>query len=59
MVNGSNVYNLVKEEVEYDPTKTEALDVELYVNDTIAISKPIPWIIDEVEDKIQSALGQE
>ena len=59
MVNGSSVHNLVKEEVEYDPTKTKALSVNLKVNDTVAISGSTPWIIDEVEDKIQSALGQE
>ena len=59
MVNGENVHNLVKEEVEYDPSKTENLFVHLEVNDTVAISGSTPWIIEEVEDKIQSALGQE
>ena len=59
MVNGENVHNLVKEEVEYDPSKTEALNVYLTVNDTVAISGSTPWIIEEVEDTIQSALGQE
>ena len=32
-VNGADVYNLVKEEVDYDPSKTETLSVELIVND--------------------------
>ena len=47
------------EQVDYDPTKTEKLYVHLTVNDTKAISGSTPWIIEEVEDKIQSALGQE
>ena len=32
-VNDADVYNLVKEEVDYDPTKTETLRVSLKVND--------------------------
>ena len=51
-VNGADVYNLVKEEVDYDPSKTEALSVTLKVNGKEAISGSMPWIIDEVEDKI-------
>ena len=33
MVNDADIYNLVKEEVDYDPTKTETLSVTLKVND--------------------------
>ena len=48
------------EQVDYDPTKIETLQVMwLKVNDTEAISGSTPWITDEIEDKIQSALGQE
>jgi len=48
------------EQLDYDPTKTEVLNVKLTVNDKKAISTGYtPWITDEVEDKIQSALGQE
>ena len=32
-INGDDVYNLVKEEVDYDPTKTETLKVKLNIND--------------------------
>ena len=59
LVNGENVHNLVKEEVEYDPSKTEAMSVHLTVNDTKAISGSTPWIVEEIEGKISSALGQE
>ena len=38
-INDANIYSLVKEEVDFDPTKTEALNVEhLKVNDKEAIS---------------------
>ena len=32
-VNGEDMYSLVKEEVDFDPTKTETLSVSLKVND--------------------------
>ena len=58
-VNGEDIYKLVKEDVNYDPTKTESLGVTLKINDKIAITGSMPWIIDEVEDKIQTALGMD
>ena len=58
-VNGADIYNLVKEEVNFDPTKTETLHAELRINDKSAIDGSIPWIIDDVEDKIQTALGMD
>ena len=52
-VNDADIYSLVKEEADYDPSKTERLRVEhLKVNEKLTISESIPWIIDEVEDKI-------
>ena len=36
-VNGADIYNLVKEEVNFDPTKTEALNVMLRINDKSVI----------------------
>ena len=32
-VNGEDIYNLPKEEVDFDPTKTETLEVYLNIND--------------------------
>ena len=49
----------MKEEVDYDPSKTEEIKVDLKINDRIAISESMPWIIDEVEDKIQITLGMD
>ena len=52
-INDADLYSLVKEEVDYDPSKTETLSVRLLkVNDKETISGSTPWIIDEVEDKI-------
>ena len=56
-VNDEDLYSLTKEEVDFDPSKTEPLNVTLKVNEIEAISALMPYIIDEVEDKIQSALG--
>ena len=57
-VNGEDIYSLIKEELDFDPTKTETLKVYyLKVNDIVAISGPMPWIINDVEEKIQDALG--
>ena len=55
----------MKEEVDYDPTKTEELMVWLNINDQKknngeeiwAVEGSIPWIIDDVDDKVESALG--
>ena len=58
-VNDEDIYNLIKEEVDYDPSKTESLKVNLKVNDKATISRAIPWIINDVEDKIQTALGMD
>ena len=58
LVNDAEYYSLVKEEVDYDPSKTETLTVEsVKINDKETISGSIPWIIDDVEEKIQTALG--
>ena len=52
-VNDVDIYSLVKEEADYDPSKTETLWVnKLKVNEKLIISEPTPWIINEVEDKI-------
>ena len=68
-VNGEDFYNLVKEEVDFDPSKTETLHVYLNLNEKKdknqnegidkAICGATPWIINEVEDKIQTSLGME
>ena len=66
-VNDEDIYSLVKEEVDFDPSKTEQLAVVLNMNDkkdsnsykgldwTILVH--VPWIVDEVEEKISTALG--
>ena len=57
-INDADIYSLTKEEVDYDPSKTEALRTScLKVNDKKTISGSNPWIIDEVEEKIQTSLG--
>ena len=56
-VNDLDIYAYVKEEVDYDPSKTEPLTVLLEVNDKPTIRGAIPWIVEEVEEKIQTALG--
>ena len=58
-VNDYNIYSLVKEEVDYDPTKMETLFVNLRVNGKTAIDHSMPWIVDEVEEKIQNTLGMD
>ena len=58
-VNDYDVYSLVKEEVDYDPSKTERLHVHLTINNKKAIFGSMPWILGDVEDKIQAALGVE
>ena len=64
-VNDADFYSLVREEADFDPTKTEQLKVKLRINDqkdkngeeVWAIGGSIPWIIDDVSDKVESALG--
>ena len=51
-VNGEDVYNLTKEEVDFDPSKTESLSVNLKVNEIEAITGSMPWLTDEVEERI-------
>ena len=51
-VNDTDIYSLVKEEVDYDPTKTEALRAKLKINEEWAIYGSMPWIIDVFEDKV-------
>ena len=51
-MNGSNVHDLVMEQLEYDPAKTEELIVEVKVNETKAIAGSMPWITNEIEDKV-------
>ena len=63
------MYNLVKEEVDFDPTKIETLDVCLNLNEK-KDSKGLegydwsnvgamPWILEDIEEKIQTALGMD
>ena len=64
-VNDADIYCLLKEEVDYDPTKTEELYVCLIINDQKendgeekwAIEKSMPWIIQDVDEKVERALG--
>ena len=59
-VNGVQIHSLVKEEVDYDPTKTETLLVDPFkVNDKLVLEGNTPWIIDEMEDRIQTTLGMD
>ena len=60
-INDAEIYSLVKEEVNFDPSKTESLIVDLNINDKpeCAIAVLMPWIIDDVEEKIQTALGMD
>ena len=51
-VNDAEFYSLVKEEVDFDPSQIETLKVMLKINDVRAISGSMPWIVDEVEEKI-------
>ena len=52
-VNDADIYSLVKEEPDYDPSKTETLKLfQLKVNEKLTISGSMPWIIDDVEEKI-------
>ena len=44
-VNDADIYNLVKEEVDYDPTKTEALIVVLNINEKTNENDEPEWAI--------------
>ena len=56
-MNDNDIYCLVKEEVDYDPTKTETLKVMLKINENVIVSSPMTWIVEDFEDKVQTALG--
>ena len=58
-VNDEDVYSLVKEEVDFDPSKTEECFIALCVNDIKdwAMNGYAPWIFEDVEEKISTALG--
>ena len=56
-VNDAEIHSLVKEEVEFDPSQTEKMNVDLKVNGVQAIKGVTPWIISEVDEKIQTTLG--
>ena len=56
-VNDEDLYSLTKEEVDFDPSKTEILKVILKVNNIEAIPREAAWIIDDVDERIQSVLG--
>ena len=56
-VNGKDIYNLKKEEVDFDPSKAEPLEVILKVNDKQAIFGSMPWFIEDIDEKIQTSLG--
>ena len=60
-VNDVDFFTLVKEEVDYDPSKTESLSVSLNINDKTEsiISGQVPWITEDVSYKVESALGTE
>ena len=47
------------EAVTITPTKMETLFVNLRVNGNIAIDHSMPWIVDDVEEKIQNAIGMD
>ena len=52
-VNDEDIHSLVKEEVDYDPTQTEALTVySLKVNDNEIIATSMPWIVNDFDEKV-------
>ena len=62
-VNDADLYSLVKEEADFDPTKTEPLKVFLNINEKKSngrlewtIGGSMPWYIDDVSDKVETAL---
>ena len=67
-MNDTEIHSLVKEEVDFDPTKTEELNVYLCINDKkdndnepawVFDGSTMPWILEEFESKIESALNME
>ena len=64
-MNDADIYCLIKEEVDYDPSKIETLEVHLNMNDiknkkgkeNWIIFGSMPWIIEDVDEKVESALG--
>ena len=64
-INDADLFTLVKEEVDYDPSKTENILVYIQINDKKNNNGQtewtnfgnMPWIIDDVSDKVESALG--
>ena len=57
-VNGRDIFNLPREEVDFDPSRTENLEVQLKVNDAKAIDGNMPYIVEDVNEKIDSALTE-
>ena len=52
-VNEADIYSLVEEEIDFDPTKTEKLySRSLIVNGTEIITGSMPWIMNDVDEKI-------
>ena len=52
-VNDLNIHSLVKEEIDYDPTQTKTLNIKsLKVNEKEIIVRSMPWIINDVEERI-------
>ena len=52
-VNDFDYYTLVKEEIDFDPTQIELFKCEkLVLNEVEALSGQVPWVIEEVEEKI-------
>ena len=57
-MNGRDIFNLPREEVDFDPSRTENLEVQLKVNDAKAIDGNMPYIVEDVNEKIDSALTE-
>ena len=52
-INGEDYYTLVKEEIDFDPSKIEAFNCGyLKLNEVEVQTGSIPWILDEFEEKI-------
>ena len=52
-VNDSDYYNLVKEEPDFDPSQIEWFKCRsLKLNEAEALSGSTPWIVEEVEEKM-------
>ena len=53
MVDGYDYYTLVKENIDFDPTKIEIFECDkLILNGELAHSGQMQWVVDEVEEKI-------